>query len=102
MPLPPSAVDHLFDSPSRPQTWRSHLAEDLAAEAAVAAAVAEDARRRARHDKETRVRRQREWDDAIRPLREWVAGTDVLLAAMLWTHGSRRHDRGRRRQRTRR
>jgi hypothetical protein len=53
----------------------------------MAASVAEDGRRRARQGKEARERRQREWYDAIGPLRHWVAGTDVLLAALLWAQG---------------
>src|SRR5262249_31768719 len=84
MTPPPSAVAHLLHSPSRAPTCRSPLAERFAAGTAMAAAVAEDGRRRARQEKEARERRQRQWDDAIGPLRDWVAGTDVLLAALLW------------------
>jgi hypothetical protein len=78
------------------------LVEAFAAGTAMAAAVAEDARRRAEQQKATLKQRRQEWDDAIRSLEEWVAGTDVLLAAVLWTHGFCRNGRGRWRRRARR
>jgi hypothetical protein len=68
----------------------------------MAATMAEGARRRARQAKETLKQRQVEWDDAVRPLKEWIAGVDVLLAAIRWTRGFCRNGRGRLSRRARR
>lgn len=79
--------DELPGLPSPPLGGYQHVPPQLAAWPALAAAAADTGRRRAdkERQKEDRNRRRREWDDRIRPLLAWAAGTDVLLAAMLLT-----------------
>ena len=90
--------DKLSGLPSPPLGGYQHVPPHLAAWPALPAAAADTDRRRADKERqEDRKRRRREWDDRIRPLQAWAAGTDVLLAAMLLTHGLHRRGRDRRR-----
>jgi hypothetical protein len=93
-----SSADHLRGSASRLLNELHHQAAQLLGPAE-AFAPAESDRRRADKErrKADRERRRRAWDDQVRPLQAWAAGTDVLLAAMLLTHGLHRRGRDRRR-----